>query len=227
MSYPSGPSGAQGGYPGQPPQQPVTGYGPPVQRPNPLSSLSISDLLALVVTVLSLVTYFCTYTSDAQTVTTQAMILLAGGLLAGLQVFPKAPRTLPVAAVFSAVGGLFLLAMVISNSGGTIPTIVIVIMVMGLLQFLAAVGALLFEYDVIKLAPRPAPVNYGQPSGPFPVQPQPHPQATTTFNPAGQPAPPQPTTYAAPVQQQPPGPQATHYMQQPGHISQPGNGSDS
>jgi hypothetical protein len=221
MSFPSGPSGAQGGYPGPPPQQPAPGYGPPSARPNPLANLSMADLLALVVTALALVSYFCSYSGAASGLDIQVMVLLAGGLLAVLHVMPKAPRTLlPFAAVLSVVGGLSVLAAVIQFSGGSMPTIVIIILIMSLLQMLAAAGALLLDYEIVKLAPKPAPAPYIPPSGGY----QPPAQATTTFAPAG---PPSGQTQAQPPyssQGAPPRPthQATHYMQQPGQISQPG-----
>jgi hypothetical protein len=219
MSYPSGPSGAQGGYPGQQPPQAAPGYGPPSARPNPLANLSMADLLALVVAALALVSYFCSYTGAAAGLDTQVMVLLAGGLLAILHVMPKAPRSLlPFAGVLSVVGGLSVLAAVIQSSGGSMPTIVIIILIMSLLQMLAAVGALLLDYEIVKLAPKPAPAPYIPPSGGY----QPPSQATATFAPANPSSGPQQAQQ--PYQQQPapqrPTHQATHYMQQPGQISQ-------
>lgn len=221
MSFPSGPSGAQGGY--QPPQQPAPGYGPPSARPNPLANLSMADLLALVVTLLALVSYFCSYSGSAAGLDTQVMVLLAGGLLAVLHMMPRAPRTLlPFAAMLSVVGGLSVLASVIQYSGGSMPTIVIIILIMSLLQMLAAAGALLLDYEVIKLAPKPAP--YIPPSGGY----QPPAQATTTFAPANPPSGQSPAQqpYSPPSAPQRPSHQATHYMQQPGQISQPGTPPD-
>ena len=256
MSFPSGPPG---GYPGRPPQQgaqqqgpqqqgppqqsaqqpgpqqPGVGYAPPqAQRANPFADLGLPTIITLVVLVFGLASYFCSFTSNAASLDIQVMLLLAGGLLAGLHVLPKGPKTLPFAAVLSAVGGLSVLADVIQTSSGGVT---VIILVLGLLQFLTAVFALLLDYELIKLAPRPA-VPYGAP-GTFP-QSGPFPQAPGQNGPAhhGQ-APPQhgqqqhgqpqqqaqATQYvAAPQQPGAPAPQSTMFLQQPGQIThqQPG-----
>jgi Family of unknown function (DUF5336) len=236
MSFPSGPPG---GYPGRPPQQQGGGYGPPpVQRANPLADLSRPSIVTLVVLVFGLASYFCSFTSNATSLDIQVMLLLAGGLLAGLHVLPKAPKTLPFAAVLSAVGGLSVLADVIQTSSGGIT---IIILVLGLLQFLVSAFALLLEYELIKLAPRPA-VPYVAPgtfpqSGPFPQTqhgPGHHGQAQQApqqgqqqGQPQGQAS--QATHYvAAPQQSSAPAPQSTMFLQQPGQIThqQPGTPSD-
>lgn len=204
MSYPSGPPG---GYPGQPPQQQGV-FGQPPAAPNPLGNLGIPGLLTLAVLVLSLVAYFCSYGGGAGI---EVMTLLAGGLLAGLSMLPKGPATLPFAAVLSVVGGLAVLDDVINISGGSIGTSLILILVFGLLQAIAAVVALLLEYGLIKLAPRPAvPHSAYPPSGGFPNQPHPQQgqQATTYMQ-----APPQPG--------QPP--QSTQFLQHPGQLNHPAN----
>src|ERR1700761_334850 len=170
MSFPSG---QPGGYQGQPPQ-PQVGYGHrPAARSNPLLDLGLPSLITLGVMVLGLANYFCSFTSNAASLSLQVMVLLAGGLLAGLHVLPKGPRTLPFAALLSTVGGLSVLAVVIQSSGGgtSTPTIAIVILILGLLQFGGSVVALLLEFGVVKIA-RPA-VPYGAPgtfpqAGPFP-----------------------------------------------------------
>jgi len=189
MSFPSD---APGGYPGQP--APGAGYGSPA----PFGDLGAPDLLPLAITVLSLVSYFCSYSTDAVGVSLQVMVLLAGGLVAAIQLIPKAPSTLPVAAVLSLVGALSMLAATIQNSGGT--TITVVILIMGLLQALVAVAALLLANDVIKLAPR-TPAGYG-PHGGYPP-------------PAAYPPPNQPNPYGQQFSDR-----STQFLQHPGQISQ-------
>lgn len=234
MSFPSG---QPGGYPGQSPQ-PQVGYGPgPAPRSNPLMDLGLPSLVTLAVMVLGLANYFCSFTSNAASLTLQVMALLGGGLLAGLHVLPKGPRTLPYAALLSTVGGLSVLAAVIQSSGGgtSTPTIAIIILILGLLQFLGSVFALLLEFELIKFAPRPA-VPYGTPgtfpqSGPFPQTPQPRhgqpqqPQnqsqpTVTVQQPQQQRKPESATHYVTPPPTSNPAPQSTMFLQQPGQISQ-------
>jgi hypothetical protein len=232
MSFPSG---QPGGYPGQPPQsqapQPQVGYGPrPASRTNPLADLGLPALITLAVMVLGLANYFCSFASGAASLSLQVMVLLAGGLLAGLHVLPKGPKTLPFAALLSTVGGLSVLAAVIQSSGGgtSTPTIEIIILILGLLQFLTAAFVLLLEYELIKLAPRPA-VPYGAPgtfpqSGPFPQTPTArHNAPQQQGQPQGQPPrkPDAATHYVAgPPSSANPAPQSTQFLQQPGQISQ-------
>jgi hypothetical protein len=211
MSYPSGPAG---GYPNQPPQQDGSVFGRPPSAPNPLGRLGVPGLLTLAVLVLSLAAYFCSFGGGAGI---EVMTLLAGGLLAGLALLPQAPRTLPFATVLSVVGGLAMLDAVINASGNGLPTAFILILVFGLLQAIASVVALLLEYGLIKLAPKPAvphnaggggyqqqpPANYGQQSGTDQ-------QGTTYMAAPGQ-------------QQQPPAPQSTQFLQHPGQLSHPQN----
>ena len=240
MSYPTG---TPGGYSSQPTQQSAPVFGRPPQRPNPLGDLGLSRLLYLLVAVLSLVAYFCSFTSDASGLSLQVMILLGGGLLAALDLLPKGPDTLVFSTLLSTIGGLGVLAAVIEGSGGTVPTIDIIILVFALLQFLVSVAALLMDHEIVKLAPRQA----------VPYQPAPSPNATTTFQPAGQPGGPhtgaqqqggpahpgqpapggqQPAPGQTPGQpgaQQPgqpgqygqPPAQSTQFMQQPGQLGNP------
>ncbi|HEY4021917.1 MAG TPA: DUF5336 domain-containing protein [Pseudonocardiaceae bacterium] len=196
--------------------------------------LGLPKLITLAVMVLGLAIYFCSFTSNAASLSLQVMVLLAGGLLAGLHVLPKGPKTLPYAALLSTVGGLSVLADVIQTSGGgtSTPTISIIILILGLLQFLTSAFVLLLEYELIKIAPRPA-VPYGAPgtfpqSGPFPQnpqtrhnapqQPQNQQQQTTQVQ---QPRKPDSATHyvAAPPSSTNPPPQSTMFLQQPGQIS--------
>ncbi|HWC83972.1 MAG TPA: DUF5336 domain-containing protein [Pseudonocardiaceae bacterium] len=187
----------------------------------------MSRLLYLLVAVLSLVAYFCSFTSDASGLSTPVDLLLAGGLLAALDLLPKTPDTLPFATLLSSVGGLAALSAVIEASGGTVPTIAIIILILGLVQFAVSVVALLMEHGVIKLAPKQA----------VPYQPQNGPstgsyQQTQQVNPVGQGGPHGQQQGQQPGQQGQYGqaqggqpgnpPQSTQFMQQPGQLGQPG-----
>ncbi|HEX3791022.1 MAG TPA: DUF5336 domain-containing protein [Pseudonocardiaceae bacterium] len=219
MSYPSGPPG---GYQQQPQQQggaPV--FGQPPARPNPLSGLGIPGLLTLAVLVLALASYLCSFGGGYGL---EVLALLAGGLLAGLALLPKAPNTLPFAVVLSVVGGLGMLDTVINASGGGLPTTVILVLVLGLLQAIASVVALLLEYGMIKLAPRAAVPHPAGPSSAHPAayppggyqqqQPQQQPQHPQQQQ-QGQHQ--QATTYLG----QQNTPQSTQFLQHPGQISHP------
>lgn len=203
MSYPGG---GQGGYPGQGPQQPQPGpgYGPQAPQGNPLAGVNLAVLLALGVTLLGLVGYFCGFSDEASGAEGSIQLLFVAGLLAAFRALPNGPKFLPVAAVLSVAGALFLLDTVIgAPEGSETPGIIVVLLIMGILQMLVAVAALLFDYGILKL-PAPSQPAYGQPgygppSGQFPAQPQP-----------GQ-YPPQPTQQY-PQQPQQPG----QYPQQPG-----------
>jgi hypothetical protein len=117
---------------------------------------------------------------------------------------------LPFGVVLSLVGGLGMLAEVVSRGSDiSLPTAAILILVFGLVQSVVAVIALLFDWEVIK-APARAAVPYGYQPGPgfpppFPPGQQPH-----QGPPAGPPS--------GPFNPQ----QQTHFLQQPGQFSQPG-----
>jgi hypothetical protein len=207
MSYPSGPPG---GFSGQPQQQGGPAFGQPPAAPNPFGRLGIPGLLVLGTFVIALVAYFCSYGGGYGV---EVLILLAGGLLAGLNLLPGGPATLPFAAVLSVVGGLAELDAVINSSGGR-STSMILILVFGLLQAVASVVALLLAHGLIKLAPRPAvphAANY-PPTGGFPGQQQ------QQQPPHQQQPPAQATTYM-----QPPPPQSTQFLQHPGQLNHPAN----
>jgi hypothetical protein len=218
MSYPSGPPG---GYPGPPPQQQQgpSVFGQPPSAPGPLSRLGIPGLLTLAVFVLALAAYFCSFGGGNGF---EVLALLAGGLLAGLSLLRANQGLLPFAAVLSVVGGLGFLDVVINDSAGGLPTAAILVLVLGLLQAVAAVVALLMDYGVVKLAPRPAVPHPAAP--PYPPQggygPPPggqhhqqHQQATQYMGGQGG------------------APQSTQFLQHPGQISHPqtppgGNGGN-
>ncbi|OXM66907.1 DUF5336 domain-containing protein [Amycolatopsis vastitatis] len=169
MTFPSGgPGYPQQGGGQQPPGPPSSGF--PAQQP-PHSHQAPSGggaaglpqnlplLLALVVAVLGLVQYFLGF-SDNGDVGIGGTFLLGAGLLAAMHALPKGPKTLPFAALFSVLGALEVLDSLVGMQ--TSPGIVTVILILGILQMLVAVGALLIEHDVIKPpAPKPAAPSYG------------------------------------------------------------------
>jgi hypothetical protein len=240
MTYPGGGPGypQQGGGPQQPPQPPSGGF-PQQQPPHSHQAApggqalpqNLPMLLALGVAGIGLVQYFLGFADDASGVGTGTLLLLAGGALAGLSLLPKGPKTLPFAAMFSVLGALEVLDALIGAQ--VVGAIVIVILILGMLQMLVAVGALLLEYDVVKVpAPKPAPrqAPYGAPqqqygqqqpyTGPpqFGQAPQQGPVAST-----GEPSPPFTQQYSSPNPPNttpPPGQQATTYAPQQGQFFQ-------
>ncbi|MEQ0562916.1 DUF5336 domain-containing protein [Amycolatopsis sp. NEAU-NG30] len=239
MTFPSGgPGHPQQGGGQQPPGPPSTGGFPQQQHQAPSSGpgglpQNLPLLLALVVTVLAVVQYFLGF-SDNGDVGIGGVFLLGGGLLAAMHALPKGPKTLPFAALFSVLGALEVLDTLIGLQ--TTPGIVTVILILGILQMLAAVGALLIAYDVVKPpSPKPAAPSYsgqygqpgqqqfGQPApqqhqqfgqpghGPGPVAPG----GETPFSQPGQYGSPNP-----PSTTPPPGQQATTYAPQQGQFFQ-------
>jgi hypothetical protein len=241
MTFPSGgPGYPQQGGGQQPPGPPSSGF--PAQQPPPSHQApsgaaglpqNLPLLLALVVAVFGLVQYFLGFSDNAD-VGLGTTFLLAGGLLAGMHALPKGPKTLPFAALFSVLGALDVLDSLVGMQ--TTPGIVTVILILGILQMIVAVGALLIEYDVVKPpAPKPAASpytgqygqpgqqQYGQPGQPGQQygQPQPghgpvsqagEPSAPFSQGQYGSPNPPSTTP--------PPGQQATTYAPQQGQFFQ-------
>ncbi|MEU4668909.1 DUF5336 domain-containing protein [Amycolatopsis sp. NPDC023774] len=213
MTFPSGGPGypQQGGGQQQPPQGPPPSGGFPQQQPQqgpppsagPVLPQNLPLVLALVVTVLSVVQYFIGFSDEAGDVGQETIFLLTGGLLAALHALPKAPRVLPFAALFSVVGALGTLDTVVAEA--STPGIVTVVLILGIVQMLVAVAALLMEYGVLKPpAPKPAVPRhqqYGQ-AGPFQPQQQ------------------QPGQYPQQPGVTPPGQQATTYAPQQGQFFQ-------
>lgn len=248
MTFPSGgPGYPQQGGGQQPPGPPSSGF--PAQQP-PHSHQAPSGggaaglpqnlplLLALVVAVFAVVQYFLGF-SDTGNVGLGGVFLLGGGLLAAMHALPKGPKTLPFAALFSVLGALEVLDSLIGMQ--TSPGIVTVILILGILQMIVAVGALLIEHDVIK-PPAPKPTapsyggQYGQPGQPGQQQQQQYGQpGQQQFGqpghgpgPGGQ-AGEQPTPFSQPGQYgspnppsttPPPGQQATTYAPQQGQFFQ-------
>ncbi|SFB32358.1 hypothetical protein SAMN05216266_108144 [Amycolatopsis marina] len=210
MTYPSGGPG----YPqqGGPQQQPQT----PNQN---LSVGSLAVILALAVTVLGLINYFIGFSEDARGATGVIQFLLVGGLLAALRVLPNGPKVLPFAALFSVLGAFMALLTVVHSSD--VPGVITVVLILGILQMLVAIAALLFDYNVLKMPaakPQAGPYGqqYGQP-GQFGGQGQ--------FGQSGPQDPPsggfnQPTQYGPPATPPPGQQQATQYAPQQGQFFQ-------
>ncbi|EME60621.1 DUF5336 domain-containing protein [Amycolatopsis decaplanina] len=250
MSYPSGGPGypQQGG--GQQHPNPGSGAFPQQQAPSQAAPLNLALLLALAVTVLGLVQFFIGFSDEADAAREVSVFLLVSGLLAALHALPRGPKTLPFAALFSVLGAFGALDLIIGYptvDGGegrpevSLPGILTVVLILGILQMLVAVAALLFEHDVIKVpAAKPqqqAPqAPYSQqfpqqgPQGPFGQQGQQGPAATQVqpFPGSGQQGQQQgeqsgpfsqPGGFQPPVTQ-PPGQQATTYAPQQGQFFQ-------
>jgi hypothetical protein len=240
MTFPSGgpgyPQQGGGGQPYQP--APSTGSFPqsPPPAPSAGSSPDFGLIAALAVTALGLVSYFISFSSDAASLSGVVDYLLVGGLLAALRVLPKGPKALPFAAVLSILGGLVAVSAVV-RAPAPLPSIDTVILILGILQMLVAIAAVLLEYGVLKPpAPKPqAPQNpYGQPFGGQPGQQQPQygqqhqfgqqPPAHQQHQPApgasGEPSNPfsQPTQFTPPAAG--PGGQSTTYAPQQGQFFQ-------
>ncbi|RZQ62859.1 DUF5336 domain-containing protein [Amycolatopsis suaedae] len=228
-----------GGFPQAPHQQPVQGGGPQLTPQN------LSLFLALAVAVLGLVNYFISFSSEAGDGDWAVRFLLIGGLVSALRALPNGPKALPFGTLLSVAGGLFAIhAVVRVPEGSETPGILTVLMILGILQLLVAVAAVLFEHDVISMpAPKPqqpqyAQPQYGQPGGQG-QQPQqggqpPLHQPTSQYAPQPPQGPTesgpfsQPTQYSSPVTPPsappsgPPAPQATQYAPQQGQFySQP------
>ncbi len=260
MSYPSGGPGypQQGG--GQQHPNPGSGAFPQQQAPSsPSSPLNLALLLALAVAVLGLVQFFIGFSDEADAAKEVTIFLLVGGLLAGLHALPRGPKVLPFAALFSVLGAFGALDLIIGyptvdasegRAEVSVPGIITVVLILGILQMLVAVAALLFEHDVLRLpAAKPqqqqqapqAPYSqqfpqqgpqgpFGQqgPQGPAATQVQPFAGAGQQGQPQGEPSGPfaQPTQFQPPVTQ-PPGQQATTYAPQQGQFFQQPPSSES
>jgi hypothetical protein len=152
--------------------------------------MNMSTLLALGVTLLGVVAYFIGFSDEATPASGEIQLLLAGGLLSAFRAIPSASKVfLQVGAVLSTLGGLSLLDTVISiPSGAKTPGIIVVLLILGILQMLVAVAALLFDFGILKMPPPQPQVHpgYGPPSGQFPAQPPPgqyQPGAQTQYQP--------------------------------------------
>jgi hypothetical protein len=198
-------------------------------------------LLALGIAALGVIQYLLGLSDEASGAASSTNFLLVGGLLAGLYLLPNGPKALPFAALFSVLGGLDAIDTVIGiPSTSSTPGIVVVVLILGIVQMLVAVGALLLAHNVVKLpvskpsAPQQNPYGqqFGQggPQQQFGQQPPRFGQQPGQPGQGGQQGPgqdpsAQPTTYSPPVTPGP-GQQSTTYSPQQGQFfQQPGSSS--
>ena len=194
---------------GQPPAAPQSGPSPSRE-----GGLDLGGILALVALGLGLVIYFCCFSIEALGITALLLyFFLAAALLGAGTLLPKAPAVLFPAAVLATTGTLGVLNVVVLADP---PSIVIVILILGLLQTAALVGAVLVDAGMIKSKPRSTPFSgqqRGSPSGSFPAQPDLFAPGQYGQGPAGQYGPgqpgqpgqpAQPGQYGQPPQQSPP-----------------------
>ncbi|GEL16205.1 DUF5336 domain-containing protein [Pseudonocardia asaccharolytica] len=200
-------------------------------------------LLVLAAGLLGVIIYFCAFSSAALLYLVQApQLLLGGGLLAASAVLPRARTMLIPGAIIGVVGALAALqgAVVVSSglddlaggfggpASGSLPFILIVVLVLAFLEAAALVGAVLMEFGLLKVpTPRRASgsaglgAGYGQQPGYGGQQPgyggqQPYGQGPPSgYGPYG--GYPQHPGYGGYGASQPPGypPQQGAYSQQP------------
>ncbi|NMH99089.1 DUF5336 domain-containing protein [Pseudonocardia acidicola] len=143
--------------------------------PEPRLGPGPARLLVLAGGGLALVIYLLSFFDPAIVGSLISVLLLAGGLLGGAVLLPKAGRLLLPGAVAGLLGFLLLLQGIAAGAG-TVSAVTVVILVLGFLEAGALVGALLFDAGVLKQpAPRPAgapkgfgaqqPYGYGQQPG--------------------------------------------------------------
>ena len=191
------PGGQPGGYPGQGPQQPLQGPGGYGRPPGSGLKLGLPQIAHLVVAGLGVLILFLSFASitDGADISLYEggfawlpALLLAGGLLSAKVILPgedKKPGLIPPVIIFSAVWAFLFTVFTFDGdlgAGG------IMVMIFGIVQMLAAIGALLLDLGIIK-PPAPNPYAQQPPGGMYP--------------PSGA------------FQQQPPAPQPGQYGQQP------------
>ncbi len=186
------------------------GQPPAASQPDPSPSrgggLDLGGILALAALGLGLIIYFCNFSANGLGVSSPLLyFFLVAALLGAGTLLPKAPAVLVPAAVLAAAGSLGTLnAVVLAGQS----SIVIVILVLGLLQTAALVGAVLVDAGMISMKPKstpfPAQQQWGAPSGSFPPPPGQFPPSQYGQGPAGQYGQGQPGQYGQPPQQSPP-----------------------
>ena len=202
---------------GQPPAAPQPG-----PSPSRGGGLDLGGILALAALGLGLIIYLCNFSANGLGVSSPLLyFFLVAALLGAGTLLPKAPAVLVPAAVLAAAGSLGTLnAVVLAGQS----SIVIVILVLGLLQTAALVGAVLVDAGMIKMKPKQTPSpgqQWGPPSGSFPAQPGPFPPNQYGQSPAGQYGQGQSGQYGQPSQQSPPNQYESDMTQQ---FSQPWGG---
>ena len=203
MTYPGqGP----GGYSGQGPQQPQPGpgYGHPVgggQRQ--LNIPGIAYLVTAGLGVLNLFLGFAPLSGKVSFYESLAgwvpALLLISGLTALFNIVPGDAKPAMWPAIFAA-GGTIPFLFTVFQADGDLGTGGVMILIFGILQLLAAVGAYLLDAGIIKMPPPSQPVPYGQPPGGYGPPPGQYPQ--------------QPGQYGQPGAQ-------TQYQPQPGQFPPP------
>jgi len=213
------PGGAPGGYPGQGPQQqppfPGPGYGPP---PGGGMKLGLPAIAHLVVAGLGLLNFFFGFANAADVpsgYTGNASFFGNGSVIPGLFLLAALftlPAVLPgenkkpgIAPAAFAVTGMLTILFLSFTADGDLGVGAILLMIFGILQGLAAVGAYLLDEGVIKM-PQPNPYGHMPPGGQFPPSGQ---------FPAPPPQQPQPGQFGAPPGQQ------TTFAPQQGQFGQP------
>lgn len=144
----------------------------PAQRPGSANSLDgqgLGNVFALAAGGLGLVSYFVSFSDDAGAYLRTGLVgilLLGGGLLAASAVLPKAPATLVPASVLVVTATLFLLLDVVKNpvlfgrvSGGSTPALAVLALLLAIMESTTCVVALLAAIGVVKMTPRPRPVQ--------------------------------------------------------------------
>ncbi len=203
MSYPGG---GPGGYPGQGPQQPQPGpgYGPPTAGGMKLGLPQIAYLVVGGLGVLNLFMGFASLGAEQNFYELFSGwvpgLLLISGLTALFGILPGDHKPGAWPAVF-ALGATLPYMFFVFSAEGDLETGGTLVMIFGILQTLAAIGAYLLDVGLVKLpAPNQPqyghPGGYGPPPGQFPPQQQPGQYGQT------QQYPPQPGQYPP---QQPPG----------------------
>ncbi|WP_024876246.1 DUF5336 domain-containing protein [Saccharomonospora piscinae] len=226
------PSGTPGGFPGQGPQQPQQSYSGPAPasgRPAP----SLPQILLLATGGLGVLNLFLAFANAfggasfyERSLGWIPALLFVAGAIAVVGFLPGESKPGPWPAVLSVA--VFLTFLFTMFQLGDLGAGGVLVLIFGLLQTGAAVGAYLFEAGIVK-APAPKPQapygqqHYGPPTGGFGQQPPPygqqHPGPDSGANPSAQ-----PTKFAQPVgQQQPmqqPTQQPTTYASQQGQFFQ-------
>jgi hypothetical protein len=189
---------------------------PPQQAPvATLSAANVTMLLSLAVTLLGLINYFIGFSEEASPADGAITYLLASGLLAALRILPRGPKVLPFVAMISVFGALEAIVAVV-RTPVSVPGVVTVILILGILQMLVAVATLLLDYGLLKLPAQQQHHPYGQPYGQFgqPTQGAGEQKAGPSGNQFGPPAVPP----SGPSGQTP---QSTVYAPQQGQFYQP------